>query len=118
MKATIQASLLLLAAALSPAILASPVPDTDSAPHTEDGAAVVNPGHNVTENDRVAAAASKKCITFTSDNANWHYANTGIWGSATGAFGSGSKQVCVPHNDNAGGAMFIGTGANPSAGNT
>lgn len=120
MKTAIPASLILLVL-FGSSTLANPVPDTaipDSAPHNAQGAATDNPGTTVTDEQKQAAAKSQKCITFTSDNPNWHYANTGVWGSATGTFGSGSKKICVPYNDGPGGAMFIGTTANPQGGNT
>lgn len=120
-----QASILFLAAVLSPAVLALPaspedteVVEADSAPHSDSGAAVVNPGVDGTLSQEAAAAAPQKCISFTSTNSNWYYANAGVWGTGKGKFGTGTKRICVNRNNNAGGAMFIGTKENPSAGNT
>ena len=127
MKFTYQISLLLLGVATTtlalPQLDASPDEEveeveTDVAPHNAEGAAVINPSGNVAAVEKVAAAGKKKCMTFTSDNPNWHYANTGVWGNEKGTFGKGPKKICVPHNDGAGGAMFIGTEANPQGGNT
>lgn len=130
MRSTYQGYLLLLAALISPTVLASPMDnverevgddpgnDPDSAPHNENGAAILNPDFTVTDNQRANAAGNKKCFTFTSDNPNWSYALTGPWGSSKAKFGNGPKKICVPHNDNAGGAMYIGSEANPGPGNT
>ena len=65
-----------------------------------------------------SSSSSQKCIEFTSDSSDWHYANTGNWGTKTGTFGSAGGKICVPRNDDAGGAMYVGTGASPGAGNT
>lgn len=57
------------------------------------------------------------CITFTADDPSWSYSNSGPW-TGSGTFGDlpGGK-LCLPSNA-AGGAMYIGTSAKPSAGNT
>lgn len=119
MKSSYQAYLLLLISATSPAALAQPTASTgdDVAPHTADGAPVINPGHEVSAAEAVGAANVKKCITFTSDNPNWHYTNTAPW-SGSGTFGSAGGKICVPHSDSAGGAMYIGSEANPGPGST
>lgn len=126
MQFTHRAYLLLLAAFFSRAALAQPLDnaagedpgnDPDSAPHTENGPAVVNPGFTVTDEQKTEAARNKKCFTFTSDNPNWGYTLSAPW-SGSGNFGNGPKKICVPHNDNAGGAMYIGSEANPGPGNT
>ena len=124
MKLTYQLSLLILAAISDPTALAQPVgaatPDdtTITISHNPDGTAVFPTNSSNTASDRTKAAQSNKCITFTADNQDWHYANTGVWGSASGTFRSTGGKICVPHNDAAGGAMYIGTGANPGPGST
>lgn len=124
MKFSYQAYLLLLTALISPAALGQPVDgpddpgnDPDSAPHNKNGAAVANPGVQVTDVDKAKAAGKTKCFTFTSDNPNWGYTMDRPW-SGSGKFGKGPKKICVPHNDDAGGAMFIGSEAHPGPGNT
>ena len=113
------ASLLLLTAIGGPVALAQPVAapesDTITVEHSPDGTAIF-PTNSSADSD--FSAQSTKCIAFTSDNPNWRYANAGPWGSASGAFGSGTKTICVPQNNDAGGAMFIGTETTPGAGNT
>ena len=111
------ASLLLLTAVGGPVALALPAvaPDTITVGHTPDGTAIF-PTNFAPET--ASSLQSTKCITFTSDNPNWRYANTGPWGQASGAFGSGTKTICVPQNNEAGGAMYIGTETTPGPGNT
>ena len=114
------ASLLLLTAIGGPVALAQPVAapesNTITVEHTPDGTAIFPTNPSADANLRIQSTT--KCITFTSDNPNWRYANTGPWGSASGTFGSGTKTICVPQNNGAGGAMYIGTEANPGPGNT
>ena len=122
MKANIFAPAAILATLLGTA-LSTPVPDTaaivpDSATRNDTGAAVVNPGFAVTDAEKQQAAAAKKCISFTSSNPNWWFRNDGVWGTQKGQFGSGTKQICVPFSDAAGGAMFIGPNSALSPGNT
>lgn len=85
--------------------------------HDSNGNADFPSNSSVSTKEDAAAATSKKCISFTSDNDQWHYANSGVWGSASGTFASAGGKICVPHNK-AGGAMYIGTEANPTAGDT
>lgn len=131
MKLSYQAYLLLLTTVLSNTALAQPVDssdpnipddfgtDPDSAPHTENGAAIVQPDDSA---DRVnAPAIHTKCITFTSDNPNWRYHADGPWAKiGTGSFGSSSKKLCFPTTSSTGpgGALFIGTEQTPVGGNT
>lgn len=119
MKSTYQAYLLLLISATSPAALALPAASSEDAvaSHTADGAPVINPGYDVSAAEVADAAIAKKCITFTSDNPNWHYTNSAPW-SGSGTFGSTGGKICVPHSDSAGGAMYIGSEANPGPGST
>ena len=121
MQLTFSASLLLLLATSGPAALAHPLEARDDSSvtitHESDGTAVFPTNSSASDADDTAAATSKKCMSFTSDNPQWHYANTGVWGTASGTFASTGGQICVPHNK-AGGAMYIGTEANPSAGDT
>lgn len=116
------ASLLLLTAIGGPVGLAHPAAapesDTITVEHTPDGTAIFPTKPSAAAPVALVASTSNKCITFTSDNPNWRYANTGPWGQATGTFGSGTKTICVPLNDGAGGAMYIGTEANPGPGNS
>jgi hypothetical protein len=85
----------------------------DHAPHTADHAPAVNPGPFEDNVD-----VSQKCIHFTSENPDWHFANQPPWGSRTGTFGSLGGKLCVPTNNSAGGAMYIGPDANPGPGST
>ena len=83
------------------------------APHSANGAAVSNPNKGLT------ASVSQYCIDFSSDNPDWHYTLQAPWGSGSGSFGSlPGGRLCVPTNDNAGGAMFIGPDPNPGPGST
>ena len=120
MHVTSSSLLLLLIAVAGPAVLAQPVAspesDTITVPHNSDGTAIFPT--NSSSDEVTAEAVSSKCITFTYDNPNWYYANTGVWGSAKGTFGSTGGRICVPQNNGAGGAMFIGSKSNPGAGNT
>ena len=114
------AFLLLLIALGGPVALARPATapesNTITVKHTSDGTALFPTSS--AKGAVLVAQSTTKCITFTSDNPNWRYANAGPWGQASGSFGSGTKTICVPQNDGAGGAMFIGTEAKPDAGNT
>ncbi|KAL8828870.1 MAG: hypothetical protein Q9191_002344 [Dirinaria sp. TL-2023a] len=122
MQLKFQTSLLLLLTTSGPLALGHPVEgrDADSITihHEPDGTAVF-PNSTVSAASAAdnKAAPSKKCISFTYDNPQWHYANVGVWGTASGTFASTGGKICVPHNQ-VGGAMFIGTEANPNAGNT
>ena len=113
------ASLLLLASLGGLVALAHPAKAPESntivVEHTSGGMAIFPTNSSA---EAQSSAQSTKCMAFTSDNSNWRYANAGPWGQASGTFGSGTKTICVPQNDGAGGAMFIGTEANPGAGNT
>ena len=113
-------SLLLLTAIGGRMALAQPVAgpesDTITVYHTPDGTAIYPTNSSI--DPKEFAVQSTKCITFTSDNKNWHYANTGVWGTATGTFGSTGGRICVPQNNGPGGAMYIGTEAVPGPGNT
>lgn len=129
MKLSYQAYLLLITTALGRITLAQPlnnddpnIPDgfgrdPDSAPHTANGAAITQPDNST--DDFKAAAIQTKCVTFTSQSPNWRYRADGPWASVgTGSFSSGSKKLCFPTSDSAGGALFIGTEQTPGAGNT
>ncbi|KAL8794364.1 MAG: hypothetical protein Q9195_003062 [Heterodermia aff. obscurata] len=96
--------------------VAAPASNTITVEHTSDGTAIfpTNPSANAD----LRIQSTTKCITFTSDNPNWQYTNAGPWGQASGTFGSGTKSMCVPLNNDAGGAMFIGTEGTPGPGNT
>ena len=127
MKFNSQTYLLLLAAASSPAAFGQPVATTSqdgegSFTRLDNGPPTTNPGANTTnatgDEKAVEAAPAPKCISFTSDNPNWYYANTGVWGTTTGTFASTGGKICVTPDSDAGGAMFIGTKANPQGGNT
>lgn len=115
-------SLLLLTAISGPTALAQPVAapegSTITIGHTPDGTAIFPKNSSITAADAAGARQTKKCITFTSDNPDWRYANTGPWGEASDTFRSTNGKICVPHNDAAGGAMYIGTEGRPGAGNT
>ena len=64
-----------------------------------------------------APSTGENCVTFTSDDPSWYYSNSYPW-TGSGTFGDlpGGK-ICLPSNS-AGGAMYIGSSANPGAGNT
>ncbi|KAG6993872.1 hypothetical protein G7Y79_00050g086090 [Physcia stellaris] len=120
MKLTQQTSVLLLAAISSQSALALPVAEvsegsTVTISHTDNGTAIFPINSTA---PKPSGPAPTKCMTFTFDNPDWYYANAGPWGTASGTFGSTGGKICVPENDSAGGAMFIGTEANPSGGNT
>ena len=122
---------ILLITLLSAATFASPVPqgnstaDPDaiptngaSAPHSSDGAAVINPGvERVADVKITTAARSQKCIKFSTDNPNWRYRNDGPW-KGEGYFGFNENDICVDRSDTTGGAMFISTGSDTPAGST
>ena len=117
---TIPSSLLLSATLGNYLALSQPTatPETDTVilQHTPDGTALFPTNSSATP--EAPSIQSTKCITFYSDNPNWHYANTGIWGSATGRIGARGRKICVPQNNGPGGAMYIGTEAKPGPGNT
>ena len=119
MKVSTQLPFCLLTSMLVSIISATPIPSNEanetttivegaSAPHTSDGAAVVNIESVETQPhvESFVKAAGYKCITFTSDNPNWVYRNDIPWTGA-GTFGHGKKTICVPRSNSAGGAMFI-----------
>ena len=83
------------------------------APHTSNGAAVFNPNPALTD------AVSQACFQFTFDDPSWSFTRQNPWGSGSSTFGSlPNGQLCVPTNDGAGGAMFIGPGSSPGPGST
>ena len=83
------------------------------APHSANGAAVFNPDPDSTK------VVSQVCIEFSFDNGNWWYTKQNPWGSGSGTFGSlPNKKMCLPTNNGAGGALFIGPNPNPGPGST
>ena len=86
------------------------------APHSANHAPFVNPSDDIDSKAGVATVGATKCITFTSDNPDWRYTNDAPW-SGNGILGT-SSQICVPYSYSAGGAMFIGSEAEPGPGNT
>lgn len=99
-----------------------PVPSTKpsdgtTAPHNASGAAVVNPGLHNNKFTHIQNDPGKVCMAFTSDNPNWMWRHDGPW-QGTNTFGPGVRQICVPRDNNAGGAMFIGTEAGTYPGTT
>lgn len=86
------------------------------AQHDGDSAPVVNPGFNGPVAD-APDTVSQQCITFTYDDGAWTYANAAPW-SGSGTWAKAPKTMCFPTDNSAGGAMFVGTEANPGGGNT
>ena len=67
----------------------------------------------------LAESIDEVCIQITSDNPQWTFATQPPWREISGQFGSLTNgQLCVNTDDEAGGAIFIGTTPNPSRGNT
>ncbi|KAL9130895.1 MAG: hypothetical protein Q9217_001045 [Psora testacea] len=89
---------------------------TDIAPHSANRAPVINPYYTDDAGEVAAAVGATKCISFTSDDPSWRYTNSAPW-SGSGTFGT-STQICVPYSDSAGGAMYIGSEAEPGPGST
>lgn len=106
MKLTHQTYLSLLAGASRAAVIK----------HSSHGAPVVNPGFagNVAD---APDTITEQCINFTWENGAWTYANAYPW-SGSGTWSSTGGQLCFPTNNDAGGAMFVGTESNPGGGNT
>ena len=116
MKTTYQGYLLILAAAISTALPHPEASVTQSAPanavHTADAAPTIAYDRNTSLTAVEVAdieAKTKHCFHINSDNPNWHFSNSGVWGEEHGQFGKGVKKICVAPNDGAGGAMFIGS---------
>ena len=81
--------------------------------HTEDDCkafAADNPGWTYTR---------EVCIDFTFDDPNWSYTRQPPWGLDSGTFGGlKNGKLCVPTNDQRGGALFISTVSHPGPGST
>lgn len=61
-----------------------------------------------TEIIKRAAQDSRYCVQVQSTISGWYYSFTGIWGSDSGEGPSFAGTFCVPTNNGAGGAMYIG----------
>ncbi|KAF2164270.1 hypothetical protein M409DRAFT_25613 [Zasmidium cellare ATCC 36951] len=79
----------------------------------------VQPNLEFTTDVKPEADVDQMCFTvFTNDGlSGFYYTFSGPWGSSNGHAGT-SGSICVPTNNTAGGAAYLGTESNPGPGST